>query len=173
MANPTPKPGTQFFRPGQYLFREGDPSGCMYLVKKGTVAIRKMKGGAYVELGRIYSNEVIGELSFFDRQPRSAAAIALTEVEVLEISFKSLDKIYEDVPDYLKTIMASVAVRLRKANDTIRRLQRNVIQESGEETQTNDEEGVPASDILSVTSEIEALLSGDTEAGKAAKKSED
>lgn len=143
----------------------------MYLVKKGTIAIRKMKGGAFVELGRIYSNEVIGELSFFARQPRSAAAVALTEVEVLEISFKALDKIYENVPDYLKTIMASVADRLRKANDTIRRLQRNVIHEDGGESQVAGEEDAPTSDILSVTSEIEALLEKDTPASSADKKS--
>src|SRR4051812_33642013 len=110
----------KYFRPGQYLFREGEPSQCMYLIKKGAVAIPKMKGAAYVELGRLYSNEVLGELSFFDRLPRSVAAVALTEVEVLEIKFDQLEKIFVNVPDYLKTIMASVADRLRKANDMIR-----------------------------------------------------
>jgi CRP-like cAMP-binding protein len=120
---------TRNFRPGQYLFREGDPSNSLYLIKKGTVAIRKKKGSAHVEIARIYSNEVIGELSFFDRLPRSASAIALTEVEVMEIHFVSLDKIYAGIPDYLKTIMAAVAERLRKANDVIRKLQKTVVEE--------------------------------------------
>src|SRR4051812_25029770 len=110
-------PAQRYFRPGQFLFHEGEPSSCMFLIKKGTVGVRKRKGGAYVEIARVYSNEVLGELSFFDRAPRSAAAIALTEVEVLEIRFESLDKIYSGVPDYMKSIMASVAERLRKAND--------------------------------------------------------
>src|SRR4051812_46909949 len=104
----------RFFRPGQYLFREGEPSKSMYLVKKGTVSVRKMKGAAFVEIARVYSSEVLGELSFFDRLPRSAAAIALTEVECLEIQFTSLDKVYKSVPDYMKTIIAAVADRLRK-----------------------------------------------------------
>jgi CRP-like cAMP-binding protein len=125
----------------------------MYLIKKGTVAVRKMKGGAYVELARLYSNEVLGELSFFDRQPRSAAAVALTEVEVLEISFASLDSIYKNVPDYLKTIMASVADRLRKANDMIRRLQKNVVKESGEEDQVPEEKESTA-DVLAATADV-------------------
>ena len=118
------------FAPGQYLFREGDPSNSMFLVQKGTVSIRKVKGQAYIELGRVYANEVLGELSFFDRQPRSAAAIALTDVEVLEIRFDALDKVYAGIPDYMKTIMASVADRLRKANDTIRRLQKTLVKDS-------------------------------------------
>lgn len=127
MTQAKPNPLKKNFAPGQYLFREGDPSQCMYLIQKGTIAVRKSKGGAWVEIGRLYSNEVLGELSFFDRQPRSAAAIALTEVEVLEIHFDALDKVYALVPEYLRAIMASVADRLRKANDTIRRLQKNVV----------------------------------------------
>jgi CRP-like cAMP-binding protein len=90
-----------------------------------------MKGGAFIELGKLYSNEVLGELSFFDRLPRSASAVALTEVEVLEIQFDSLDAIYAKVPDYLKTIIASVANRLRRANEVIRSLQKDVVSEDG------------------------------------------
>jgi CRP/FNR family transcriptional regulator, cyclic AMP receptor protein len=162
MAGPVQK----YFRPGQYLFKEGEPSNCMYLIKKGTVAVRKMKGPAYVELGRLYSNEVLGELSFFDRMPRSAAAIALTEVEILEIKFDSLDKIYATVPDYLKTIMASVADRLRKANDMIRRLQKNVVTDDGTEDRVPDA-GPSATDILTATAGLDASLpSDDGESGE-------
>lgn len=143
------------FRPGQYLFREGDPSSCMYLIQKGTVAVRKMKGAHYVELGRVYSNEVLGELSFFDRKARSAAAVALLEVDALEIDFESLDKIYDKVPPYMKVIIASVAERLRKANDQIRRLQKNVITAEGVETDeqsANDQ--MDAASILEATAGI-------------------
>jgi len=120
----------RFFRSGQQLFVEGGPSTCMYLISKGTVSIRKKKGSTHIEIARLYSNEVLGELSFFDRRPRSASAVALTDVDALEIDFVSLDKIYKNVPEYLKTIMRSVAERLRRANDVIRRLKK---EGSGEE----------------------------------------
>lgn len=144
----------RYFRPGQYLFREADPSKSMFIIKKGTVAIRKRKGTAHVEIARIYSNEVLGEISFFDRLPRSASAVALTEVQVLEIQFDSLDKIYEGVPDYMKTIIASVADRLRKANDMIRRLQKNLVfdEESGGRSESGVEPS--AADILAATAGI-------------------
>jgi CRP/FNR family cyclic AMP-dependent transcriptional regulator len=124
------KPDALQFRPGQYIFRENEASKSMFLIQKGSVAIRKIKPGGYVEIAHVYSGEVIGELSFFDRRPRSASAVALTEVEVLEITFDSLDKTYAKVPDYLKTIIASLAERLRRANDTIRRLQKEVVRET-------------------------------------------
>lgn len=149
---------TREFRPGQFLFREGDPSKCMFLIKKGTVAVRKMKGHNYIELGRVFANEVLGELSFFDRKPRSAAAVALTEVEVLVIDFDSLDKVYKNVPDYFKTIIASVAERLRKANDQVRRLQKNLIDESGVPTEEQLEEAkkkkLDAASVLEATAGI-------------------
>jgi len=146
---------TKHFRPGQALFQEGDQSSCMYLIQKGTVAVRKTKGANYIELGRVYSNEVLGELSFFDRKARSAAAVAMTEVEALEIDFDSLDKIYDKVPPYLKVIIASVAERLRKANDQIRRLQKNIITLEGVETEENvSVDQMDAASVLEATAGI-------------------
>lgn len=75
-------------------------------------------------MGKVLAGQVIGELSFFDRQPRSATGVAIVDVEAMEISFESLEKIYATVPDYMKTIMAAMADRLRKANETIQQLQK-------------------------------------------------
>lgn len=116
----------RFFRPGQVLFKEGDTSRSIFIIKKGTVSIRKAKGSAFVEIAKLYTNEVIGEMTFFDRLPRSAFAVAATELEVMEISFESLDQVYAQVPEYLRTIMAAMADRLRKANEMIRKLQKTM-----------------------------------------------
>ena len=116
----------RFFRSGQILFREGDASKSLFIIKKGTVSIRKAKGNSYVEIAKLYTNEVIGEMTFFDRLPRSASAFAATELEVMEITFESLDQIYSQVPEYLKTIMAALADRLRKANEMIRKIQKTM-----------------------------------------------
>ena len=125
MSNPIER----HYKEGQYLFQEGEHSRSMFLIRKGTIAIRKAKGTSEIELGRLHANEVLGELSFFDRHPRSASAMALTGVEALELPFESLDPMYAKVPDYMKTIMSSVATRLRKANEQIRKLQTEVVSE--------------------------------------------
>ncbi|MFZ9594838.1 MAG: Crp/Fnr family transcriptional regulator [Bdellovibrionia bacterium] len=112
------------FKAGEILFNEGEPSASLFIVKRGAISIRKKKGSSSVEVGKVTTGEVMGELSFFDREPRSASASAIVYSEVLEIKFEELSKIYDTVPDYLKTIMASLANRLRKANETIRQLQK-------------------------------------------------
>ncbi|MGE4233917.1 MAG: Crp/Fnr family transcriptional regulator [Bacteriovoracia bacterium] len=114
-------------QPGKALFNESDLPNALYIIKKGTLVIQKRTTGGKVDLAKIYEKEVVGELSFFDRQPRSASAIAITEVEAVEIPFESLDKIYKTVPPYIKTMITAVADRLRKANDTIRRLQKQSV----------------------------------------------
>lgn len=133
----------RFFKPGQILFKEGDPSRSIFIIKKGTVSIRKAKGSAFVEIAKLYTNEVIGEMSFFDRLPRSASAFAATELEVMEITFESLDQIYAQVPDYLRTIMAAMADRLRKANEMIRKLQKTMPQDPTPHSATAPDSAVP------------------------------
>jgi CRP/FNR family transcriptional regulator, cyclic AMP receptor protein len=117
----------KFYKAGQILFKEGQPSECMYLIKRGKVSVRRMRQGNWVEIASISTNEVLGELSFFDRRPRSATAIATTEVEAMVIDFASLDKVYKEVPEYLRSIISSVAERLRRANETIRKLKKETV----------------------------------------------
>ena len=136
------------FRPGDFLFKEGTPSAALFVIKSGTVAIRKRKGGGYVEIARVYANEVLGELAFFDRLPRSAAAVALSQVEVIEIDFDSLDKIYKQIPPYFQTIMMCVANRLRKASERLQKLQRNVVDEDNDVETQKEEEKLDATTLL-------------------------
>jgi CRP/FNR family transcriptional regulator, cyclic AMP receptor protein len=157
MAAPTPK----YFRPKDFIFKEGDTSQCIYLVRKGTVAIWKRKGNDYIELGRVYANEFLGELSFFDRLPRSAAAIAVTEVEVIEIRFDALDKLYQPVPPYIKTMVASMAERLRRADEAIKRLNKAPVGATvddptpeGDESVEGAEQPLDAESALAVTAEL-------------------
>ncbi|MBU6376569.1 MAG: Crp/Fnr family transcriptional regulator, partial [Bdellovibrionales bacterium] len=151
---PTSGQPTKKFRPGQALFQEAEMPRSVFLVLKGTISIRKIKGAAYIELARVYSNEVVGELSFFDRQPRSASAYALTEVEVAEIPFDMLDKLFQSTPPYLKAMIGSMAQRLRKADETIKRLQKQTTGENPPtdlDTSENDE--LDAAAVLAATSE--------------------
>jgi len=142
----------QNFRPGDNLFHEGQPSDSLFIIQKGTVAIRKRKSGGYIEIAKIYSNEVLGELSFFDKLPRSASAVALTEVEALRIDFRSMDTIFKKIPAYLRTIMMAMAERLRRANDTIRKLQKNVQSDTKEDDDSlsleNEADISDAGDVL-------------------------
>ena len=114
------------YKSGEVLFTEGDKSSSIFILKSGAVSIRKATGTTFTEVARIKANEVIGELSFFDRLPRSATGIALMEVELVEIAFEDLEKIYNNIPDYMKSIMATLATRLRESNEQLRILRSRI-----------------------------------------------
>ena len=52
----------------------------LYLVVSGEVKLEPLDShGAAVEAGRLFEGELAGEMSFFDRQPRSVRMAAVTE----------------------------------------------------------------------------------------------
>lgn len=115
------------FKAGEFIFKEGDEAAALYLIKSGLISIRKATRGKSVEIGQATVNQIVGELAFFDRRPRSADAQALSDIEVIEIPFDSLDPIFGPAPDYLKKIMISLASRLRAADDVIRDLKHQIM----------------------------------------------
>ena len=139
---------TRTYTQGDVLFTEGIPSQSLFVIHKGSVELRKKKEGGYVRLAQIYSNEVLGELSYFDKKPRSATAVALTEVEASEITFDSMDKLLKKVPPYFKTIVMGLAERLRKADDVIKKLQKQIITDDGEKEPIDPEGDINLESIL-------------------------
>lgn len=64
-------------KPGEVLFREGDPGDAMYVVLDGRVRISKMIPGAGEEaLAILERGDYFGEMALIDQQPRSALAKA-------------------------------------------------------------------------------------------------
>ena len=110
-------------KPKDILFEEGDQSKSMYFLKSGAVRIFKRKGDGKVEIETIRSGQVLGELSFFDGQPRSASAEALVACELVEISRAAMDKALQQAPDWLVTMIKTITSRLRATNNRLRILE--------------------------------------------------
>lgn len=105
------------------LFREGDPSESMYVVKKGRLVVFKLKGTAEVELASVGPGSMVGEMAFFDRKQRSASIKAAVPSEVIEIPFKNLQAQYNTFPEWLKSIVKTINDHLREANKRIKNLE--------------------------------------------------
>ena len=107
----------------ELLFKEGDPSDSMYVVKKGRLRVFKMKGTAEVELAELGAGSMIGEMAFFDQKPRSAGIKAITDSEIIELPFKSLKTQYDSFPEWIKAIVKTINEHLRDANKKIKNLE--------------------------------------------------
>jgi CRP/FNR family transcriptional regulator, cyclic AMP receptor protein len=123
------KSGLRTLMPGEILFNDGETADSLYIIQKGQVRLFKPKGKGFIELTVLRSGEVIGEMAYFDEdgsgKKRSCSASAITPVEIIEISFSAFGKTMQSLNPWFKTIINTLATRLRKANGRIRELEDN------------------------------------------------
>lgn len=115
--------GVKALQKGEILFREGDPSDAMYVIKKGRIAITKAKGESEIVLAELVPGEMLGEMAFFDNRPRSAGAKAAVDSEVIALPFKALHAQFKTFPEWLKAMVKTVNSHLRNANQRIKNLE--------------------------------------------------
>lgn len=123
----TPKTGTQtteytlrHLQAGEMLFKEGDASQSVYIVKNGTLkAYSDSLAGGRVVLGEIGAGEFVGEMGHFNHEPRSATIEAVTEVDLVEIPMSSLDNVIFSKPSWAKALVKTLSQRLKRANKVL------------------------------------------------------
>lgn len=106
--------------PGEYLLREGEESTEMYYLQSGTLAVFKRKGDMEHQIGTIISGELVGEMSFLDKHPRSATVQAMTECVLVIIPSEKLEGTLAGLPKWFTALLHTLLERLRKANARIK-----------------------------------------------------
>jgi CRP/FNR family cyclic AMP-dependent transcriptional regulator len=102
---------------GEFLFREGDPAQALYVVLKGVLRI--IRGAVIYETVR--SGGIVGEMAIIDTgYPRSAAVIAGTHAELIEIGTEHFLELVRKRPEFSLTVMRVMSRRLRVMNQRYR-----------------------------------------------------
>lgn len=128
-ATTAKKSGIKTLAPGEILFNEGDNATSMYIVQKGQLRLFRPKGKGFVEIAVLRTGEVLGEMAYFDpdSKTRSVSAAAITSVDIIEISFNALEKTMAGLNPWFKTLINTLAERLRKTNERVRNLENNSV----------------------------------------------
>lgn len=123
--------GIRHLKIGEVLFNDGELATSLFIIQKGQLRLYKPKGKGFIELAVLRAGEVIGEMAYFAEdeasKKRSCAAAALTPVEVIEISFTAFGKTMQSLNPWFKTIINTLASRLRKTNVRLKELEDNQI----------------------------------------------
>lgn len=96
-------------RAGEIFFTEGDRGDEMYVVRAGSVAMRRGER----ELHVMREGEYFGELSMLLGSPRSATAEALEDGEVVVIRREHFDTMLREQPEMALPLLRELAERLR------------------------------------------------------------
>lgn len=106
--------------PNEYLLREGEESTEMYYLQSGTLAVFKRKADQEHQIGTIISGELVGEMSFLDKLPRSASVKAMSDCTLIVVPHEKLEKTLNTMPKWFSALLHTLTDRLRKANARIR-----------------------------------------------------
>jgi len=105
------------FEENAVIFKSGESGDSMYLIESGSVqlSITDQRGDKVI-LATLGKGEVFGELSLLDRGPRTASAIAQTEVSCLVLTRDKLQTFIRATPDAAFDLLTILGKRLRETN---------------------------------------------------------
>ena len=106
---------------GLAVLQAGERDRALYLITDGTLAVRLPR--AETAFKEIDAPAVVGELAFFDGEPRSATLEAVTDVEGARLDADGFARLSAAEPELARTMLLELgrvlAGRLRRASDLI------------------------------------------------------
>jgi CRP/FNR family cyclic AMP-dependent transcriptional regulator len=109
---------TRRFRPGEIVVAVGEAERSLYVVASGALEVLLGKGRrGHRSIESLGPGSLIGEVSFFDGEPRSASVQAVTDGELLRLSFDSFEVFAARQPELARDLLLDLgrilAARLR------------------------------------------------------------
>ena len=98
------------YEEGTVIFVEGQDAREMYVVRDGTVSLRK--GGEVIKT--LDPGEVFGEMALIDHAPRTATAVAGPGCRVTVIDEAAFQQLVKKVPGFALELLRLVVRRLRR-----------------------------------------------------------
>jgi CRP/FNR family cyclic AMP-dependent transcriptional regulator len=106
---------TRRVKAGGVIFREGEQADELFVIKSGYVRIQ-IGNRTIADLA---ADNIFGEMALIDNEPRSATAVAITDVELVPISEKQFLFLVSQTPYFALKVMRVLAQRLRVTNRSL------------------------------------------------------
>ncbi|HKR66414.1 MAG TPA: cyclic nucleotide-binding domain-containing protein [Thermoanaerobaculia bacterium] len=110
------------FSAGERIFSQGDLGTEMFIIQEGVVEIVKHIGPESHLLSRLEKGDFFGEMALLEAMPRTADAVATTEVRVVAINGSRFDEMLRKNPEVAVRIIRKYSKRLREANTLLEKL---------------------------------------------------
>jgi CRP-like cAMP-binding protein len=94
---------------------EGEEGDTMYVIVSGIARVSR-KGRKVAALG---AGDAVGELAVLGRAVRNATVDAETDLQVAELSRRTLSKLVNDVPPFALKLLEAMATRVRELDSRL------------------------------------------------------
>jgi CRP/FNR family transcriptional regulator, cyclic AMP receptor protein len=126
----------RLLRRGQVLFREGELGEEMFIVVRGSIVVSKpVKERVEQVLARMGPGDFFGEMSLFDRAPRSATIQADSDASLLALDREALRRLTEVSPRaaaaFFHALVQVFIERLRASGDLVAEVTRWGLEATG------------------------------------------
>jgi CRP/FNR family cyclic AMP-dependent transcriptional regulator len=113
LARATPE--TRSFKAGDIIFTEGDAGTEFFVVKAGSVAVRR--GNRTLDV--LGEGEIFGEMALIDSDARSATVVAENDCVVVPVGEKQFLFMTSEAPYFALSVMRVLVQRLRASNQAL------------------------------------------------------
>ena len=110
------------FKKNSIIFKEGDIEDTMYFIKNGKVEISKQLDDDKQVIALLGPNDFFGEMALLSKNPRSATATALKDTTAIVFNRSQFLGLLKTKGEIALKIIDVLILRLREANDTIKKL---------------------------------------------------
>ncbi|MBF0336503.1 MAG: cyclic nucleotide-binding domain-containing protein [Nitrospirae bacterium] len=104
---------TEIYEDGQHIIKQGSFGEGTYVILSGKVAINVKDNGVDLTVTHLAAGDIFGHMSFIDRQPRSASAVAVGTVKVGLFDKDYLDTEINKTSEDFRIILKALTERLR------------------------------------------------------------
>lgn len=105
---------TRAFKPGEYIYREGETGDSLHLIRVGSVTLSRQIGGRDVVLSYVPAGNYIGELGLMGDRKRMDSARASVHTETITIGKQSFLDLLEKEPGLKEQVQAQVQKRVQE-----------------------------------------------------------
>jgi EAL domain-containing protein (putative c-di-GMP-specific phosphodiesterase class I) len=98
---------------GEWVFREGDPGDCAFVIESGRVAITYEHDGVAETIAQLGPGELLGEMALIDGRARSASARAATDLRLRTVTFEHLNERLGAADPMLRVLLKVMLSRYR------------------------------------------------------------
>lgn len=104
--------------PGDVIMKEGEVSDSIYFVQSGKLNVFIRKDGHPEKVGTVQEGELVGEMAYIEKKPRSATVIAATSCELIKVSRDAFETAMTSQPPWLQAFIHGLVRRVREKNQT-------------------------------------------------------
>ena len=107
------------YQAGEVICSQGEAGDRMYVLQSGRAQVLRSEAGRDVVIGELQAGDIFGEMSIFDRSPRSATVRAEGRATVMTLDKKAfLRRVHED-PSLAFHVLKKMSERVRKLDEEL------------------------------------------------------